>query len=105
MNLYSRKQRWKIVFLLIAVLFIGYSLYFSNSIVYKISERERERAQLWAKSIKKKAELVQLTNSAFAALRAKEHKEMEIWSDAQTEIFKEEFSNLNVKIIGQNENI
>lgn len=105
MNLYSRKQRWKIVFLAIAVLFIGCSLYFSNSIVYKISEREKERAQLWAKSIKKKAELVQLTNSAFAALRAKEHKEMELWSDAQTEIFKEEFSNLNVKIIGQNENI
>ena len=72
MDLYSKKQRWKIMLLGIALLLISASLFFSNSIVSKVSIRERYRVKQWAEAIKKKAELVQLTDRTFSQLRDKE---------------------------------
>ena len=69
MNLYSNKQRWKIALLVIALLLVGISLFVSNSIVKGVSETERERARQWADAVKKKIELVQLTNNTFTKLR------------------------------------
>ena len=88
MNLYSKKQRWKIILLGIALILISASLFFSNSIVSKVSIRERYRVKQWAEAIKKKAELVQLTNRTFSQLRDKERNEMELWSSATKEILK-----------------
>ena len=88
MNLYSKKQRWKIIFLGLALILISASLYFSNTIVYNVSKRERFRVKQWAEAIKKKAELVQLTNLTFSQLRDKERNEMELWSNATKEILK-----------------
>jgi two-component system, sporulation sensor kinase D len=111
MNLYSKKQRWKLILLGVAFLLISASLYFSNSIVTKVSERERFRVTQWAEAIKKKAELVQLTNLTFSQLRDKEKNEMELWSDATKEIFKPLINNqltdytLPLKIINQNTSI
>ena len=62
MNLYSNKQKWKIVLLIFALLLVGASLIISNRIVNKVGEREKERATQWADAIRKKIELVQLTN-------------------------------------------
>lgn len=88
MNLYSNKQKWKIAFLILALLLVGISLLVSNDIVTKVRERERERVQQWADAIKKKAELIQLTNRTFTQLREKERGEMEMWIDAIKEISK-----------------
>ena len=63
MNLYSNKQKWKIALLIFALLAVGASLFVSNNIVSKVGERERERAKQWADAIKKKIELVRLTNA------------------------------------------
>ncbi|OJX36840.1 MAG: hypothetical protein BGO87_13730 [Flavobacteriia bacterium 40-80] len=86
MNLYSNKQKWKIFLLFIALLLMGISIYFSNSIVDKVRIRERERAKNWADAIKKKAELVQLTNHSFSELKNKEKEEMELWIEATISI-------------------
>lgn len=88
MNLYSNKQKWKIVLLVIALLLVGASLFVSNQIVNKVAERERDRVQQWADAIKKKAELVQLTNRIFSQLRDKERTEMKMWIEATKEISK-----------------
>ncbi len=87
------------------------SIYFSNSIVDKVRFRERERAQTWADAIKKKVELVQLTNYSFTELKLKEKGEMELWIEATKTISMP--SNLEVevdyslplKIISKNKNI
>ncbi len=89
MNLYSNKQKWKIALLIIALLMVGVSLFVSNTIVKGVSERERERAKQWADAIKKKIELVQLTNGAFTQLRQLERNKMEVWLDATKELSKE----------------
>lgn len=88
MKLYSNKQKWKIFLLFIALLMVGASLFVSNSIVSKVSVRERERVTQWADALKKRAELVRLTNHSFDQLREKELGEMELWIAATKEISK-----------------
>ena len=86
MKLYSNKQKWKIVLLALALLLVGASLFVSNEIVRKVGQRERERVTQWADAIKKRAELVKLTNNSFEQLRLKEQEEMELWIAATKEV-------------------
>lgn len=88
MNLYSNKQKWKIVLLAIALVMVAASLWVSNSIVNKVSEREQLRARQWADAIKKKAELVEFTDRAFNQLREYERRKIKLWVDATKEISK-----------------
>ncbi len=88
MNLYSNKQKWKVALLIFALLLVGASLFVSNQIVSKVGEREKERAQQWADAIRKKIELVRLTNNTFDNLRAKEREKMTLWVEATTEAAK-----------------
>jgi anti-sigma regulatory factor (Ser/Thr protein kinase) len=95
MNLYSNKQKWKIALLIVALLLVGASLFVSNKIVSKVGARERDRAHQWADAIKKKIELVQLTNNTFEQLRENEREKMELWVDATKEV--SQASMLNVQ--------
>ncbi len=50
MNIYSRKQKWKLFLLTLAV-FIGMSsLYYTNTLVGKLAAEERKSVELWAKA-------------------------------------------------------
>ncbi|MCO5260632.1 MAG: HAMP domain-containing histidine kinase [Crocinitomicaceae bacterium] len=88
MNLYSNKQKWKIVLLIVALLLVGASLFVSNQIVSKVASQERQRAQQWAGMIKKRVELIQLTDRTFSQLREKEKEKMKLWVEASKEIAK-----------------
>ncbi len=110
MNLYSNKQKWKIALLVIALLMVGVSLFVSNTIVTKVGERERERARQWADAIKKKIELVRLTNNTFDKLRDNERKKMRLWVDATIEVssgapLDAPLDNIAVKIVSENNEI
>lgn len=111
MNLYSNKQKWKIVLLVFALLLVGASLYVSNRIVNKVGEREKERATQWADAVRKKIELVKLTNNTFSQLREKEREKMSLWIDATKEVSRagnlNEFYNYDfpLKIISNNNDI
>ena len=89
MNLYHKKQRWKIVLLIIAILLVAASLWFSNTIVKKVAQREIDRVEQWADAVKRKADLVNLTNNAFEELRQNERKKVELWTTAMVEINKD----------------
>ena len=88
MNLYSNKQKWKIVLLVVALVLVALSLWVSNTTVQKVSDRERLRAKQWADAIKKKAELVEFTNRAFNQLRKYERRKIQLYLDATKEISK-----------------
>lgn len=88
MNLYSNKQKWKIVLLVIALILVALSLWVSNTTVQKVSDRERLRAKQWADAIKKKAELVEFTNRAFVQLREFERHKIELYLAATKEVAK-----------------
>jgi len=61
LNIYSKKQRWKLLLAGAAVLIIAASLWYTNSLVKKIAADEREKVQLWAEAIQNKASLVSYT--------------------------------------------
>lgn len=111
MKLYSNKQKWKIVLLFVALVLVGVSLFYSNKIVSKVAKRERDRVTQWADAIKKRAELVKLTNSSFDELREKELAEMKLWIAATKEISKasplntQQSYDLPLQIINKNNDI
>lgn len=113
MNLYHKKQRWKIALLGIAVLLVAASLWFSFRIVEKVQKREVQRIEQWADAVKRKSQLVNLTNRAFEELgdalkklKDKDRQKVEMWSLAMEEINKplDDYSFV-IEIIRENNSI
>ncbi len=111
MNLYSTKQRWKLALILASLVVVVISLVVSNSIIEKITERERESARQWAETIRKKGELVRLSQQIFQELREKESREANLILQAQQVISQKSDLSLNLdlefaqKIIRSNKKI
>ena len=93
MNLYSNKLRWKIALLVAAIGVVALSLLISNQIVHKVAQREKDRITHWADAIRKKADLVNLTNNTFDELREKERKKVELWGKATRELARPTMDN------------
>ena len=98
MNLYSTKQRWKFVLILASLIVVVISLVVSNSIIEKITERERESARQWAETIRKKGELVRLSQQIFEELREKEKREANLILEAQSVISRKSDLSLNLDV-------
>ena len=52
MNIYSRKQRWKIYLLIAALLIVVGSFLYTNNLTKKLAREERKKVELWAKAMK-----------------------------------------------------
>lgn len=89
MNLYHKKQRWKILLVLVATILVAFSLWFSNRIVNKVAEKEKGRVTQWADAVSRKADLVNLTNSAFEELRESERSKVQLWTLSMQEVNKD----------------
>ncbi|MGB4774247.1 MAG: sensor histidine kinase, partial [Daejeonella sp.] len=50
MNPYEKKRRWKFILLAFAIIIAGTSLWYSNYLVKNISNAERTRAEVWART-------------------------------------------------------
>ncbi len=50
MNIYTRKQRWKLILLVIALLIGMGSLWYTNQLVHKLSDEEKKKVELWAEA-------------------------------------------------------
>ena len=74
MNIYSKKQRWKFLLFSIAFIIVGFSLWYTDTLVSKIALDERQKIKLWGDAIRKKAKLVVYTNELFEKITAEEHK-------------------------------
>lgn len=82
MNIYSKKQRWKLLLAGAAILIIAASLWYTNILVNKIAKEEREKVQLWAEAIQNKASLVSYTGKLFDKISAEERNKIELWAEA-----------------------
>jgi two-component sensor histidine kinase len=51
-NIYSKKQRWKLLLVIIALIIGIGSLYYTNQLVQRLAVQERHKAELWAKGTK-----------------------------------------------------
>lgn len=107
MNLYSRKQRWKLVLALVAMTIVGASLWYSSRIVNKVRLEERRKVRLWAEAVRNRAQLVNYTDSLFHRLREEERKRVELWADAQVHLASDDVNDLSfyLKVVSDNTTI
>ena len=106
MKLYSKKQRWKKVLFLAGMGIIGIIFWLTSILVSNLKESELEKIHFWSGAIKKKAELVKLTNIAFQELAQNESNNVYLWARATKEFQKSlnDFG-LALEIIQNNNNI
>ena len=62
MNIYTQKQRWKILLLLAALLIGTASLWYTNRLVKKLSEEERKKIELWAEATRRLADITEINS-------------------------------------------
>ncbi|MBS1580637.1 MAG: HAMP domain-containing histidine kinase [Bacteroidetes bacterium] len=107
MDLYSRKQRWKLVLALAAMAIVGASLWYSDRIVKRVREEERKKVALWAAAVRNRAQLVNYTDSLFHRLREEERKKVELWADAQVHLASDDVNDLSfyLKVVSTNTTI
>jgi signal transduction histidine kinase len=74
MNIYTHRNKLKLLLSLVGIVIVSLSLWFTNSLVTKIRINERNNVELWAKSVEKKAQLVSSTDSLFQILKSEERK-------------------------------
>ena len=82
MNIYSKKIVWKRILILLAMLIVGASFWYTNVLVNQMANEERKQVRLWAEAIQKKARLVSYTSTLFKKLEAEERKKVELWVGA-----------------------
>jgi hypothetical protein len=86
LSIYSKKQQWKLWLFMAAVLIVGISLWYTNTLVNKIATEERKKVKLWAEAIEKKVNLVKYTNELFKKISADERKKVELWAEATKQL-------------------
>jgi two-component system, sporulation sensor kinase D len=86
MNIYSRKQQWKWILFIVAILIIFTSLWYTNKLVNSIARDERTKVSLWAEAVQKKAKLVKFTNDLFQKLQTEERKKAELYALATKQL-------------------
>ncbi len=86
MNIYSKKQRWKWLLSVIAIIIIITSLWYTKSLVKRIAEDERAKVKLWAKAVQKKAKLLKFTNELFTKMKLEERKKVELYAEATRQL-------------------
>ncbi|MBU3926384.1 MAG: HAMP domain-containing histidine kinase [Bacteroidetes bacterium] len=81
MNIYTQKMRWKALLVVLALMIIGASIFFTNLLVGKFANEERKNVNLWAAAVHRKAELVDYTESFFGQLQTQERRRVELLAD------------------------
>ena len=62
MNIYTQKQRWKILLLIAALLIGTASLWYTNRLVKKLSVEERKKIELWAEATRRLADISEINS-------------------------------------------
>ncbi|MCF8397637.1 MAG: HAMP domain-containing histidine kinase [Bacteroidales bacterium] len=108
MDIYTKKRRWKLILISIAIAIVGFSIWYTNFIVRKFAIDERTDVRIWADAIQRKAKLVKYTELFFDQIKVEEQKRAEILAGAYKNIANNEITcNLNfyVDIIKNNTTI
>ncbi len=72
MNIYFKKRRWKLVLIVIAIITFPLMIWYSNSLMDKIADDERNKIAIWADAIQRRSEVVTFTNEFFKEIAIEE---------------------------------
>jgi two-component system, sporulation sensor kinase D len=82
-SIYYRKQHWKLLLLLFAIVIIAFSLWYSNLLIKKIARDERMKIHTWANAIQTRARLVNSTQKFFTQIQEEERNKVQLFAEAQ----------------------
>jgi two-component system, sporulation sensor kinase D len=94
-DIYVKKQRWKLYLLGFAAVIVGLSLYYTNILVNKIAQDELQKVRIWADAVQNRANLVMVTNDFFEQMRIEERKRVELWAQATRRLIIEDDNNVD----------
>ena len=86
MNIYTKKQRWKLLLSAVAFLIVIASLWYTQNLVKQIRTEEKQKVRLWADAVQKKAKLVKFTNELFEKIKTEERKKAELYAEATRQL-------------------
>ncbi len=89
MNIYARKQRWKLGLAATAFVIVIVSFWYTSNIVKHIKEDEKLKAKLWADAVQKRAKLIKFTKISFSEIKNEERKKAELVAEAFKQISKQ----------------
>lgn len=113
MNLYSKKQRWKILLMMAALLIVGASLWYTGRIAENLRKEEIRKVEQWASDIRINIIQLNLADQSFknqravySELKQRERKDVERWAAATKELSREQLDyTFLIGIIQENNNI
>ena len=82
MDIYQSKKKLKIIIVLSAIGIAIISLLYSNFLSHKIAKEEEAKVRLWAKALKERAKLINVTSHLFETLANDQRKEIDKWGKA-----------------------
>ncbi len=86
MNIYTKKQRWKLALAAVAFLIVIISYWYTHNLVERIRNDEKQKIGLWAEAVQKKAKLVKFTNELFEKIKTEERKKAELYAEATRQL-------------------
>jgi two-component system, sporulation sensor kinase D len=86
MNIYTKKQRWKLVLAAIAFIIVFASWWYTRNVIEQIRLDEKQKVKLWADAVAKKAKLVKFTNELFEKIKKEELKKAELYAEATRQL-------------------
>lgn len=88
MNIYTQKQRWKILLLIAALLIGTASLWYTNRLVKKLSVEERKKIELWAEATRRLADISEINSDInFLSIVISNNNTIPvIWADDKYEV-------------------
>lgn len=103
-NIYSQKQRWKLLLFSAALVFVALSLWYTKTLVEKVAAEERSKVEIWAEAVKKRSTLVQYTSKLFDKLQEGERKKVELYLEATRYVTRPDVTDLSFALNVLNEN-
>lgn len=103
-NIYTKKQQWKLLLFVAALVFVAISLWYTRSLVEKVAAEERIKVEIWAEAVKKRSSLVQYTSKLFDKLQSGERKKVELYLEATKYVTRPDVSDLSFALNVLNDN-
>lgn len=88
MNVYSKQRKIKIILMLISIILITLSLWFSNSILKDIKLDEQKKLKIWIETILHKENMVKSYEKLYKKIEKEELSKVELWKEATQELAK-----------------
>lgn len=103
-NIYSQKQRWKLLLFAGALIIVAVSLWYTKLLVDKVAMEERSKVRIWAEAVQKRSTLVQYTSKLFQKLQEGERKKVQLYLEATRYVTRPDVNDLSFALNVLNDN-